>query len=71
MTNYKLSVFVICICFTILYVEWIIVQLQISLYCEGTEWLVAGSPSLSGAVIRRHWLQLYIQFISLLVAYSS
>ena len=33
-------------------------------------WL-AGSPSSNGAVIRRHWLQFYIKFISFLVAYSS
>ena len=30
-----------------------------------------GSPSISGAVIRRCWLQFHIQFISLLVVYSS
>ena len=33
--------------------------------------MLAGSPSISGAVIRRHWLQIYIQFICLLVAYIS
>ena len=33
--------------------------------------LLAGSPSISGAVLRRHWLLIYIQFISLLVAYNS
>ena len=33
--------------------------------------IVAGSPSVSGAARRRHWLQFYIQFICLLVAYSS
>ena len=32
---------------------------------------LAHSPSISGAVVRRHWLQFYIQFISLLIAYSS
>ena len=34
-------------------------------------WLLAGSPSISGAVIRTCWLQFYIQFISLLAAYTS
>ena len=34
-------------------------------------WLLASSPCISGAVIRRCWLQFYIQFIGLLVAYSS
>ena len=33
--------------------------------------IFAGSPSIIGAVIRRHWLQFHIWFISLLVAYSS
>ena len=52
-----------------------------SLYCKGTDYGVVllkalvvvstGSPSISGAVIRRCWLQFHIQFISLLVAYSS
>ena len=40
--------------------------------CKGTISIVlAGSPFISGAVIRRCCLQFYIQFISLLVAYSS
>ena len=34
-------------------------------------WLLAGSPSISGAVIRTCWLQFYIQFMSLLAAYTS
>ena len=33
--------------------------------------VLADSPSISGAVIRRCWLQFHIQFISLLAAYSS
>ena len=41
-----------------------------SFFCKGTIWL-AGSPSITGAVIRKHWLQFYTQFISLLVAYRS
>ena len=51
-------------------------------YCEGADYggvvplkalvlVSTGSPPISRAVIRRHWLQFYIQFISLLVAYSS
>ena len=38
---------------------------------EGTSCGSPGYPSICGAVIRRCWLQFYILFISLLVAYSS
>ena len=58
-----------------------ILQTSAGLFCKGEydrpvllKVLVVAScmlPSISGAVIRRHWLQLYIQFISPLVAHSS
>ena len=41
-----------------------------SFLCHSLKAQIAGSPSNNGTVIRKLWLQFYIQFISLLVAYS-